>query len=182
MTRMGVVGAAVLLIASTALAGTHERKDLQIFKDISTEVNRYTRFTVFDDVNASVENGLVTLTGKVTMPYKRDEIGERVAKVTGVRGLDNRIEVLPVSAFDDELRFRIARAIYLSPSFVQYNSVHAPIHIIVEHGRVTLTGVVTSEVDRMLVRSIASGFGAFSVTSELRTEAERRAELEAIGS
>ena len=53
-----------------------------------------------------------------------------------------------------------------------------PIHVIVEHGRVTLEGVVNSDVDRMLARSIASNFLAFDVKNDLKTEAEVKAELE----
>jgi osmotically-inducible protein OsmY len=53
-----------------------------------------------------------------------------------------------------------------------------PIHIIVEHGRVTLTGVVQSDVDRMLARSLATNFNAFSVTNNLKTDAEVRDQLE----
>ena len=49
-----------------------------------------------------------------------------------------------------------------------------PIHIVVDHGRVTLTGVVQSDVDRSLARSLASQFGAFSVTNALKTDAEAR--------
>jgi osmotically-inducible protein OsmY len=87
--------------------------------------------------------------------------------------------VLPVSLFDDELRYRIARAIYGNPSFWQYASmVNPPIHIVVERGHVTLTGVVQNNVDRMLARSLANSFGAFSVTNELRTDAEVRAAIE----
>jgi hypothetical protein len=37
-----------------------------------------------------------------------------------------------------------------------------------------------SEVEKMLARSIATGSGAFSVTNELRTEAEVQAELEKV--
>jgi osmotically-inducible protein OsmY len=54
-----------------------------------------------------------------------------------------------------------------------------PIHIVVDHGRVTLTGVVQSNVDRMLARSLATQFGAFSVTNALKTDAEVREALEA---
>ena len=36
----------------------------------------------------------------------------------------------------------------------------------------TLTGVVNNEVERMLARSLASSFGAFSVKSELKTDKE----------
>ena len=85
----------------------------------------------------------MTLTGKVTMPYKRDDIEKRVAKVDGVRRCSDQIEVLPVSQFDDQLRYRIARAIYSNSNFWNYAIMpNPPIHIVVEHGRVTLTGVV----------------------------------------
>ncbi len=93
--------------------------------------------------------------------------------------IDNQIEVLPVSQFDNELRFRIARAIYSNHNFRPYASmVNPPIHIIVDRGRVTLEGVVNSQVDRMLARSIASSFLAFDVKNELQTEAEVKAALE----
>jgi hypothetical protein len=42
--------------------------------------------------------------------------------------------------------------------------------------------VVNSNVERMLARSIATGFGAFSVNSELRTDAEVATEMEKIKS
>jgi hyperosmotically inducible protein len=117
------------------------------------------------------------------MPYKRKDIEARVARVQGIRQVVNKIDVLPVSIFDDELRYRIARAIYRNPSFWQYAAMaNPPIHILVERGRVTLTGVVNSNVERMLARSIATGFGAFSVSNELRTDAEVTAEMEKIKS
>jgi osmotically-inducible protein OsmY len=56
-----------------------------------------------------------------------------------------------------------------------------PIHIIVENGHVMLTGVVNNNVERMLARSLATSFGAFSVKSELKTDAEVRADLEKLG-
>jgi hyperosmotically inducible protein len=182
MKKLTAAAAGFLLTASVALAaptGGTDRKDFQIFKDIASSVERYTRFTIFDDVNAYVKDGVVTLTGRVTMPYKRDDIGRRVASVDGVREVRNEIEALPVSQFDDELRYRIARAIYGNSNFWNYAIMaNPPIHIVVERGRVTLTGVVGSEVDRMLARSLASGYGAFSVTNELKTDAEVRDGLE----
>jgi len=80
-----------------------------------------------------------------------------------------------ISPYDDELRSRIARAIYGNPSFWNYAAMaHPPIHIIVERGHVTLTGVVNSNVERMLARSLASGLGELSVTNALRTDAEAK--------
>jgi hyperosmotically inducible protein len=171
--------AVVLTLGLTANASAADRQDLQIFRDISRQVLRYTQFTIFDSVHANVENGMVTLTGKVTMPYKRNDIEKRVAKVAGVREVQNKIDVLPVSQFDDELRFRIARAIYGNSAFWNYAAmVNPPIHIIVERGHVTLEGVVNNNVERMLARSIASSFMAFSVKNELKTDAEVTRELE----
>jgi hyperosmotically inducible protein len=175
--------AVVLLVTATvALANpiqTNDRKDLQVLKDVATSVDRYTQFTIFDDVSASVKDGVVTLTGKVTMPYKRDDIAKRVAKIDGVKAVHDEIDVLPVSQFDDELRVRIARSIYGNSNFWNYGIMpNPPIHIVVEHGRVTLTGVVQSEVDRMLARSLATQFGALSVTNALKTDAEVRTALE----
>jgi hyperosmotically inducible protein len=168
--------AGLLLSANLSFAasvGQMERKDLQVAKDIAASVQRYTQFTIFDDVNANVTDGVVTLTGKVTMPYKRDDIEKRIARIDGVRSVNDQIGVLPVSQFDDELRYRIARSIYNNSNFWNYAIMaNPPIHIVVEHGRVTLTGVVQSDVDRMLARSLATQFGALSVTNALKTDAE----------
>jgi osmotically-inducible protein OsmY len=180
MTRKIVaLSAGLLLSATVALAQTAERKNLEVFNDVSKAVNHYVHFTIFDDVNAEVKDGVVTLTGKVTMPYKRDDIEKRVAKVDGVRAVRDRITVLPVSQFDDQLRYRIARAIYGNPSLSNYRLGPNPsIHVIVEHGHVTLTGVVMNNTDRVIVRSLVTQFGVMTVKNELRTEAEVREALE----
>jgi osmotically-inducible protein OsmY len=177
---MAGFAALVTLSTSVTIADTGDKKDLQVFNDISKTVQRYSHFTVFDNVDASVKNGVVTLNGQVTMPFKRDDIEKRVAKVDGVRQVNDRITVLPVSQFDDQLRYRIARAIYSNPNFWNYAiGPNQPIHIVVEHSRVTLEGVVLSDVDRAIARSIATTqFGVMSVTNNLKTEAEARDALE----
>ena len=173
------VAPVILVLAISAPAWATERGDLQIFQDVSQQVLRYSQFTIFDSINASVDNGVVTLTGKVTMPYKSQDIAKRAARIEGVLDVRNEIGVLPVSLFDDELRLGIARAIYGNSNFWRYGAmVNPPIHIIVENGRVILEGVVNSNVDRMLARSIASSFDAFSVTNNLKTDAEMTADLE----
>lgn len=178
-TRLLAMVTVLALAAPAAFAAQTERKDLQIFNDVAKAVNGYTQFTIFDDISADVTNGVVTLTGKVTMPYKKADIAKRVAKVDGVTNVVDKVEVLPVSTFDDELRYRVARAIYGNSNFWNLAArANPPIHIVVERGRVTLTGVVQSDVDRMLARSLATGFGEFSVTNALKTDAEVREQLE----
>ena len=172
---LGAVMVSLLMLSATSAGAAQDSRDLGIALEISHQIDRYPQFTIFDFVTGRVDNGVVTLTGKVTMPFKKNDIGMRVGKISGVREVLNRIEVLPVSIYDDELRQRIARAIYGNSAFWQYGAMaNPPIHIIVERGHVTLTGVVNSNVDRMLARSLAVGFGELSVTNDLRTDAEMR--------
>jgi hyperosmotically inducible protein len=168
---------AIVSLAIAAPAGAAGQEELPLLRAVQREVLRHPQFSIFDSVSAAIDGGVVTLTGKVTSPLKRNQIAERVTEVRGVREVRNHIAVLPVSTVDDELRFRIARAIYGNASFWSYAAMaHPPIHIIVDRGRVTLEGVVRSEVDRTLAYSIASSLNAFSVTNNLRTDDETRDE------
>ncbi|HEY8549914.1 MAG TPA: BON domain-containing protein [Vicinamibacterales bacterium] len=180
MQILSMALAAVLASSGSAAAQVDQiiRRNSDVFHEVAGRVNQYVHFSVFDDVAASVEDGIVTLTGHVTMPYKRDDLTRIVSRVNGVREVQNRIEVLPASTFDDDLRFRVARAIYGNPAFWHYaNMANPPIHIIVNRGHVTLTGVVNSNVERVLARSLATGFGEFSVSNELKTDAEMQQQL-----
>jgi hyperosmotically inducible protein len=171
--QSGVLVGGIMLSVGGAALHAQDRDDERLAREVARQIDTYPQFTIFDDICGEVENGVVTLNGKVTMPYKKNEIDRRVRTVTGVREVNNRIGVLPVSTFDEELRQRIARAIYSNPSFWHYAArANPPIHIIVEHGRVTLTGTVNSEVERMLARSLATGFGELSVTNALKTSTE----------
>jgi hyperosmotically inducible protein len=182
MVKKAVMVLVALALSVASAAAAQDRKDLRVFRDISDSVNRYTQFTIFDSIDASVNRGHVVLDGWVTMPYKKNDIEKRVKSIAGVDTVDNRIQVLPVSQFDDELRFRIARAIYGNSAFWNYAAMaNPPIHIVVNRGRVTLQGVVQSNVERQLARSLATGFGEFDVKNELKTDAEAQAELERIG-
>ncbi len=162
-----------VLLAVAATASAQDRRDVRLADDIARSVLGYAQLGIFDDINASVENGAVILSGKVTTPYKKSELQKRIERIDGVRSLRNDIDVLSVSIYDENLRYRVARAIYGNPSFWSYASMaNPPIHIIVERGRVTLSGVVSSNVERMLARTLATGLGELSVTNALRTDAD----------
>jgi hyperosmotically inducible protein len=181
MFRSFIFAALALAFTSApALAEVHDPHRLQLVSNITDHVQRYTRFTIFDDVKiAFAEDDVVVLSGKVTMPFKKHDLERIVSNVSGVSAVRNDIDVLPVSPFDDELRARIARAIYSHANFWHYAAMaHPPIHIVVENGHVTLTGVVQNNVDRMLARSLATTYGAFSVRNHLKTDAEVAQALE----
>jgi hyperosmotically inducible protein len=174
MTRILASASLVLALAVPAAAQT----SLQLFRSVQRQVLTYPQFSVFDSINATIKDGTVTLSGKVTMPFKRTEIEERVRKIKGLKDVDNRIEVLPASQSDERLRVGIANAIYGNAAFANYaTQVNPPIHIIVERGRVWLEGVVANNVDRALAYSIASTFQTFALKNSLRTEEEVKKEL-----
>src|SRR6185369_8307142 len=132
-------------------------------------VRLYPKFSVFDDVNVTASGGVVTLTGRVTTPQKKTEIGDRTARLDGVRSVVNDIGVLPPSARDQQLRQQVARAIYNHPAFWRYAELaNPPIHIVIENQRITLTGEVESRTDSMLAFSLAQVGGASSVTNQLK--------------
>ena len=131
---------------------------------IAKEIRRYTSYTIFDDVNISVDRGVATLSGRVTMPHKAKDMARLAGRVKGVLEVNNELGVLPVSIYDDQLRRSIARQIYRDPVFSRYAiQVNPPIHIIVERGNVTLTGAVNSTLERtkaeMIVRQTSGVFG-----------------------
>jgi hyperosmotically inducible protein len=144
--------------------------DQKVAEEVAKAVNRYPYFTIYDDVGLEIENGEVTLHGRVTMPFKSEEIGTRVSKVLGVQSVDNRIETLPVNIGDQKIRAALLYRIYGDSTFREYASrVNPPIHIIVERGRVALTGAVRSEVEKRKAEHIArSTFGVFAVENRLQ--------------
>lgn len=159
--------AMVALLAARPAAGQISDRDLG--EKVAESVRNYSKFSIFDDVNIGIDNRNVVLTGKVTAPNKKDDIGKRVAKIDGIRSLRNDIDVLPVSQVDARLRALAADRIYNYPAFWRYAQLaDPPIHIIVEHQRITLTGVVDSQVDKMLASSRLDFTGVLSVENKLR--------------
>jgi osmotically-inducible protein OsmY len=167
--RITLAAVAVFLcLASNALA--QPRPD-GLLAEIARAVSTYSRYTVFDDVRAQLDGGVVTLSGKVTTLVKKEEIGRRVAALDGVTAVRNEIDVLAAVASDDDLRQRVARAIYSNAAFWRYAAMPTPpIRILVERGRVTLTGAVATDTERSLARSLASGHGESTLACELTVE------------
>ena len=148
--------------------------DERVAAQVAQRLRRYVFYTIFDDANVEVDSGVVTLTGRVTMPYKADAFADLAAHVSGVQEVRNEVTTLPTSLFDDQLRYAVARQIYGDSLFSRYAiQTNPPVHIIVERGNVTLTGAVFSEVERRKAEAIARGtFSVMSVTNKLRIERE----------
>jgi hyperosmotically inducible periplasmic protein len=147
--------------------------DERLAAEVGKRLRNYERYTVYDFVDGRVRDAVVMLVGAVTNPVKQDEIVELIEKTPGVRDLKNGLTVLPVSPSDDQIRTVIANQIYRDPMFVNYSRVNPPIHVIVEHGHVTLVGIVRSQMDRQKAEAVARGIsGVFSVNDQIRLESE----------
>jgi osmotically-inducible protein OsmY len=141
-----------------------------LVEGVRRAVLRYSYYTVFDDINFGMEQPYeIVLLGAVTEPFKKTEIEKRVSRVFGVKSVDNRIEVLPLSPNDQDLRRALFYRIYRDPRFSdRANRVNPPIHIVVSRGVVALTGVVRSAIESRILESIArSTPGVFRVINRL---------------
>src|SRR5262245_19754686 len=141
---LGGLGLAIAGVVAAQEASS--RQDAQIQRDAERAVLGYVHYGVFDAVGVGVRDGQVTLVGSVNQPYHKDDIERRVAKVAGVRAVNNEIEVQPASFHDDRLRAELVRAIYGRGVLVNPSTVDPPVRIVVANGRITLLGYVNSEV------------------------------------
>ena len=126
-------------------------------------------YSVFDNLAYRVDGDHVTLEGQVRLPTLKSDAQRAVKSIEGVASVTNKIEVLPTSPMDDQVRRAMYRAIYGEPTLSKYGwSAVASIHIIVKNGHVTLVGVVDSESDKNLAGIRAKGVpDVFSVTNNL---------------
>lgn len=160
-----ILMAAVLLaggaIAKTKTDANQPQTDDQIAKAVRHEIVMYSRYSIFDDIAFNVVNGQVELTGEVTQPVKKTDIGRLSQRVPGVTSVSNNIQVLPLSQFDERLRLQVARAVYGNSVLSRYATMALPpIHIIVNNGHVTLTGVVATDMEKQIAGMRANGVGA----------------------
>lgn len=178
MKGIAAVFAAAVIAASSADAapvagGEQQAGREQLMKKVRKELVTLPWYGVFDNLEYGVEGSTVTLYGQVVQPSTRRDAERRVARLRGVERVVNRIEVLPLSPFDDSIRRATFRAVlgWNSPLFRYGRGVNPSIHIVVNRGHVTLEGVVSNEGDANLARLRALGVpGVFSVTNNLRAE------------
>lgn len=171
--RLGA-GLAMIALAAAPLAAQTEitPREQKLADRVRHEIVMLPYLSVFDNVGIQVVNDRVVLTGQVIRPVLKSDIGRVVERLEGVEKVDNKIEVLPLSRFDDSIRLSVLQAIYGSPQLQRYGlNPQGPIRILVKNGNVTLEGIVLNEMDRNIAGIRANGVsGVFSVTNNLRVE------------
>jgi osmotically-inducible protein OsmY len=160
-------------VANNIVLSDVRKTDEEIALDVIARIKaKSTRTYLFNTLSAESQTGRVILRGKVRDAYLSDIAEKAAMEVPGVQSVENRIEILPVSTGDDRLRLALYRRLNRDLSLGRYFLGAQPsINIIVEHGRVTLLGVVDTEVDRARARSLITGItGVLSVDNQLRVQ------------
>jgi hyperosmotically inducible protein len=158
---------------------------------VERQILRTPEYGLFDDIRFTLDDSIVTLKGYASRPILRNSVEASVRKVEGVEDVVNEIEQLPLSAFDEDIRFRAYVAIYGHPWLNRYNPNRGapvffsqaaiaqgisldpptgfhPIHIIVRNGHLRLIGVVDNAGDKVLAGMVDRNLpGTFQVENEL---------------
>jgi len=180
MPRYVRVAAAVISVAfvvngAKARLRADERSSVQ---EIRKELLQLPYYGVFDFLAFGYEKGTVTLVGYAYHSTLKHDAVRAAKRASGVDTVIDKIEELPVSPNDDDLRWRTYYAIYRDPFLSRYapgggllwghrhpfgDGFHAmsprrfpgteplgdyPLHIIVQNGKITLLGVVDTESDK----------------------------------
>lgn len=131
--------------------------DDEIAQAVGSAIQRYRYNTIWDYVEGSVTDGVVTLTGSVTPDRdKPAELFERVAKIRGVQDITLEIRRQSSSRRDRDLRIIIAQRVRRHPTFSQYAILpDPPFRILVDQAVVTLVGSVRNDVEKRVLEQIA---------------------------
>jgi hyperosmotically inducible periplasmic protein len=126
--------------------------------------------TPFNAISVQVQDGTATLSGHAYGPVDASSAIALAAYTPGVKNVVNEVQVDPVSPMDDRSRMQLFRTIYGFPTLSKYAMDPAkPIRISVQNGRVTLYGVVDSEMDKDVAGIRANSVpGIFKVTNDLK--------------
>jgi len=185
---------------TTVSPNANQQEVLRIAKEVRKQIVTLPQYGVFDNIHFAIKGtDAVVLRGKASRPTLKSGAGKVVSKIEGVKSVDNQIEVLPVSTNDDRIRAAVYASIYGYPVLQKYTSnrggprgvpsvaraaggitndppigYHA-IHIIVQNGNVTLTGVVDSDTDLAIAEMRANVVpGVFSVDNDLQVASKTK--------
>jgi len=154
---------ATSLIAQTASAG---RYDQSIQAKVEQQL---TAKQEFSKVQATVEDGIVTLNGSVDLFQQKLDAAKKVRKTAEVQGVRNLIAVQGKSVSDAELDAQLDRKLYYDR--VGYDVAFNYITASVENGNVTLIGEARTQVASDSALALAARMpGVKDVFNDIRVD------------
>lgn len=121
----------------------------------------------FPDVQVSVHQGAVTLSGHVSNQVEHAVVLALAGTADGVKGVQDRLQIMETSADDEAVRTEVNKMIY-GGNLLDATSSYSPVQAIFRDGVVTLLGEVgTGQQEMDLVTRIRAIHGVTSVNDEL---------------
>jgi hyperosmotically inducible protein len=151
----------------SAVVAAQDSQDTQIQADV---VNKALNKSKFKDVKATVQNGIVTLTGTVDVYDTKADADKRAHRIKNVKGVENEIEVAGPEVPDNVLQDKLIKAI--SYDRVGYGTTaFNAIGVNVQNGVVTLSGTAYGPVDADSAAAVAANTkGVKDVVNEIQVD------------
>lgn len=151
---------------------TGDAAEMRIAKEVRHELLMLPYYSLFDDLEYTVQGHTVTLSGSVTSLHAqtKQDAERAVQKIEGVEKVVNNVTVDPPAPFDEQIREQVYRRLNNAGGLSRYFWQAAPsIHIIVRNSNVTLKGYVNNEGDKNLAGiTVKEVPNVFNVKNELQ--------------
>src|ERR1700716_707723 len=118
-SRLAVALASLTLVLAGARTAAQPQAK-STMDEIRKELMQLPYYGVFDFLAFKYDKGTVTLLGYAYRPVLKTDAVRAVKRVSGVDQVIDKIEELPVSQNDDELRWKTYYAIYRDPFLSRY--------------------------------------------------------------
>ena len=138
---LAVSAALLVLLSMTAMAATG-RYDQQIQQAVSQKIHDAKQL---QNVSASVEDGIVTLTGTAGLYQDKLDAAKKIKKLANVTGIRNDIAVAGETVPDGQLQHKLAKKL-ADDRVGYYDNAFNYLALDVKDGVVTVNGDTTSDV------------------------------------
>jgi len=149
---LAVTMALLVLLSMTAMASASNGSDQQIQQAVSQKIQKTKQI---QNVSASVEDGIVTLTGTVGLYQDKLDAAKKVKKIANVSGVRNQIAVAGENVPDSQLQQKLARKVACD-RVGYFDNPFNYIAVAVKDGVVTLSGDAYWDVPRDDAMAIAA--------------------------
>ena len=160
---LAVSAALLVLLSMTAMAATG-RYDQQIQQAVSQKIRDAGRL---QNVSASVEDGIATLTGPVNLYQDKLDAAKKIKKLANVTGIRNDIAVAGETVPDGQLQHKLAKKLAYD-RVGYYDNAFNYLALEVKDGVVALTGDTLNDVAKdSALAIVARTPGVKDVVSEV---------------
>jgi hyperosmotically inducible periplasmic protein len=143
----------LVLLSMTAFADTNGRYDQQIQQAVSQKMHGTKQL---QNVNSSVDDGIVTLTGSVNLYQDKLNAAKKAKKIANVSGVRNDIAVAGINVSDDQLEQKLAKKLAFD-RVGYFDNTFNYLALEVKDGVVTLEGDTVYDTPKASAMAIVAG-------------------------